>query len=67
MSKAAISFLSSNATKLAFSRVDDAIASLMATTSTLKLISGVAVGEAAAAERRPARMMEIFMVVVVKF
>lgn len=67
ISKAPVSFFSIKVMKSAVSRVDDATASSRAATSTMKLISGVGAGEAAARVRRPAMMIEIFMVVVVRY
>lgn len=64
ISKAPVSFFSIKVMKSAVSRVDDATASSRAATSTMKLTSGVGAGEAAARVRRPAMMIEIFMVVV---
>ncbi len=65
ISKAPVSFFSTMVIKSAVSRVDDATAFSMAATSTTKLTSGAGVGEAAASVRRPAMMIEIFMVVVI--
>lgn len=62
---APVSFFSIMEIKSTVSRVDDATASSRAATSTTKLISGAGAGAAAASVRRPAMMMEIFMVVMI--
>jgi hypothetical protein len=67
ISKAPVSFFSIMVIKSVVSRVDDETAFSRAETSTMKLISGAGAGEAAARVRRPAMMIEIFMVIVVMY